>query len=738
MPTKLITVLIVTTIASAARPSSDLAWVDEPRAWHQQLARIVDHRFLTFDRLESFARKAKLAGVSVLMLVQIQKTEACPGPWYNGLQLCDHINGSNPAADGTLGQWQALVQELKPMRLMWWMNPTYVSVQGQIWAQAKADKLSAVGQFFTWNVTDADGCWGFNPAGGGVKAQGSWGGDGAFAGVESAMATFGSPSFADYLVDAFANSWTRNLGIDGYTIDVSANYPRDPSSKECPSGMLQCDGDSLVAWSKIVDRVREQQPQVVLSGEYYANWKDVYRANSDMGGQGFPELHEVTQAAVVAGDLSEVEDTVARTGADGASVLCYLTAEYDGVQPGRCPTMYFRDSTVVLKDLKQHQMWVALEAAGGIVPEHDYDPESYCLEGAGGYNGCLDASNPGAWWNVTSDPFDAAAESPLWAFTKHRALNRLALRTKLSVRGSVRSSVRGSVRGRSDAAHNYTLYKHSNCYGGHGGVEIDSDPIPGLSDAQCKGRCDATTGCDCVVVCADGSGGGCAVGDCWRRAACEPAHFEVDGAASPYSVHVQQRGPSPPPPPPTGGALAYLKHDAMGPRGDAAILLFNPGAAQDVTVDLGALLPASMLGGAIVPYDLLGANSSSADAAPAAAAVPALSAQWTIPMRAGEMKFFGGFGLSVFAPRRGKKGHCVADDGYTKAAAASTLQGCFLQCLADAKCENVVVEHVDIVWMEIPPDLRCTLLGSLADPSHGCTEGTATLVTKLPGVRPLE
>ena len=78
----------------------DLVWRDAPHAWHQQAARIVDHRFTTFPELLSFARDAKQAGASVLMLVQIQKTEACPGPWYNGLQLCDHINGTFPAADG--------------------------------------------------------------------------------------------------------------------------------------------------------------------------------------------------------------------------------------------------------------------------------------------------------------------------------------------------------------------------------------------------------------------------------------------------------------------------------------------------------------------------------------------------------------------------------------------------------------------------------------------------------------
>ena len=101
----------------------DLLWVDAPGAWHQQLARIVDHRFTTFDELYTFATDAKKAGVSALMLVQIQKTEACPGPWYNGLQLCDHINGSYPVASGSLAQWKHMLAEIAPMRLMWWNNP---------------------------------------------------------------------------------------------------------------------------------------------------------------------------------------------------------------------------------------------------------------------------------------------------------------------------------------------------------------------------------------------------------------------------------------------------------------------------------------------------------------------------------------------------------------------------------------------------------------------------------------
>lgn len=105
-------------------PIDDLVWRDAPHAWHQQAARIVDHRFSTFTAMKSFARDAKKAGVSILMLVSVQKTSKCPGPWYNGLQLCDHINGTYPVEDGhgdpgTLGEWQALAKELRPMRLMW-------------------------------------------------------------------------------------------------------------------------------------------------------------------------------------------------------------------------------------------------------------------------------------------------------------------------------------------------------------------------------------------------------------------------------------------------------------------------------------------------------------------------------------------------------------------------------------------------------------------------------------------
>ena len=81
---------------------ADLLWREVPHAWHQQIARIVDHKFQNFSEFAKFSRIAKQAGVSVVNLVNPHKTAACPGSWYGGLQLCEHINGTFPARDGTL------------------------------------------------------------------------------------------------------------------------------------------------------------------------------------------------------------------------------------------------------------------------------------------------------------------------------------------------------------------------------------------------------------------------------------------------------------------------------------------------------------------------------------------------------------------------------------------------------------------------------------------------------------
>ena len=57
-----------------------------------------------------------------------------------------------------------------------------------------------------------------------------------------------------------------------------------------------------------------------------------------------------------------------------------------------------------------------------------------------------------------------------------------------------------------------------------------------------------------------------------------------------------------------GGALVYLKYDALGPDGEACLMIFNPGPAQTLTVDLSTL-PPSLLAGTTVPHDLFSSRS---------------------------------------------------------------------------------------------------------------------------------
>ena len=566
------------------------------------------------------------------------------------------------------------------MRLMVWWNVDYWSVQGEVWQQAVADQTSDVGRWFSYGPTAASvpKCDG-NPVrftsgstGKEVWAQGSWGSEGEYSGNQSALASFGSPTYAAYLADAMANSWTKNLGIDGYTIDCSANYD------QC---MMQTNGHAQSDfYNGIVGEVRKTQPQVVMSGEGYGSWNEVINTNSQMGGQGFPNYHTVMQKAVFDGDASNIEDIASTSGADAATVVCYLHPSLDGRQPGACPTMYFRDNTATITNLKQHELWVSLEAGSGIVPEHDYDP-------SGVWNGAK-----GVWWNVSNDPSADKKESPLWAFTKFRALNRLAIRTKLNITSSA------SVAARATTDDGYTAYPKQNCYNGHGGIEY-GEVRQGTTVKSCKQDCDADKKCSCVVFDS---------GTCWKRTSCVPKEFENDKLTAPFAVYVKKNW-SPPPPPPkvAGGALAYLKHDAMGPQGDAAIMVFNPGAAQRVMIDLSSLPPA-LTGGTITPYDLFTNQTASTP----------LTKKWSVDMRAGEVKAFGGFTLGVFAPRKGKTAGCQSS--YTAPSDARTLQACFLDCANDAACENVLVHGKVPSYMEAPAPISCTKLGSIADPSTSC------------------
>ena len=216
---------------------------------------------------------------------------------------------------------------------------TYWSVQGQVWAEAKADKTSDVGKWFSWGPESCEGvapCDGSNVKVPGVGcAQGSWGSKGSdpkTEGIQSALASFGSAEYADYMVDAMANSWTKNLGIDGYTEDCSANY-------QCMMQLSDPEKGSLPDWAAIVGRVRKQQPQLVMSGEGYGSWAEMIIADANIGGQGTGNYHDAMQKAVMDGDASGLEKFASTSGADAATVVCYLNPAYDGVQPGGCPTM---------------------------------------------------------------------------------------------------------------------------------------------------------------------------------------------------------------------------------------------------------------------------------------------------------------------------------------------------------------------------------------------------------------
>ena len=250
-------------------------------------------------------------------------------------------------------------------------------------------------------------------------------------------------------------------------------------------------------------------------------------------------------------------------------------------------------------------------------------------------------------------------------------------------------------------------------------------PKDGVDADVCKSICDADPECNCVTYQASSP----TSGTCWKRTQCVPAEFERDAAADPYTVYVNTRWR--PPPKVDGGALVYLKHDSMGPYGDAALMVFNPGEAQTVTVDL-SLLPANLIGGKITPYDLF--TNETADTP--------LSSSWSVAMRAGEAKALGGFSLGVYAPKKGKVAGCASS--YSKVSSATTLQQCFLDCAAQPLCDNVLVYGTTPRYTEAPSPITCTLLGSVDDST--CTPGEcngrsgpakcATLIRQLDHARP--
>lgn len=105
-------------------------------------------------------------------------------------------------------------------------------------------------------------------------------------------ASLRSDSYADYLVGAMANTWTRNLGIDGYFAEFSANFGCETQTDAHCSWPL---------WSAVVDRVRALEPQIVLPGAGYDSWDAVIHANADFVGLADRGYHDRMQQAVLDG-----------------------------------------------------------------------------------------------------------------------------------------------------------------------------------------------------------------------------------------------------------------------------------------------------------------------------------------------------------------------------------------------------------------------------------------------------
>ena len=368
-------------------------------------------------------------------------------------------------------------------------------------------------------------------------------------------------------------------------------------------------------------------------------------------------------------------------------------------------------------NISAYRLWVALEAASGILSEHQGSPTAVF--------GVRQGS-----WNVTMDPHtDDGAESPLWAFSRSRALNRLSLRTKLAVTTSENSAENAAAAAAAavvkvDHLADYTIFPKSNCYNeGHGGVVLPGH-AQNQTAASCAALCTAYPQCDCVTFQARAGAASQHqhVGDCWLRASCQPARFERDNMTQCYDVYVKKTAPTPPPASRSGGAIAYLKLDALGPEGDAAVVLFNPGAAQTLAVDLSALPPA-VLASRVAPPDLF-TNVTASNP---------LAATWTVHMKAASFAAFG-FKLDVFPPWNGKFRHCTATDGYSKqSTTATTLQACFLECQQDRSCKNVFVAAASLPkWLEKPAAVSCTLLGTVTSTATACVGGGAgTLVAAL-------
>lgn len=79
----------------------------------------------------------------------------------------------------------------------------------------------------------------------------------------------------------------------------------------------------------------------------------------------------------------------------------------------------------------------------------------------------------------------------------------------------------------------YVWFQGRNSYSGHGGTEIDVNPVPNMDPFTCTARCSADSDqCSCVTF-------EPSTGNCWMRANCEPAGFQTDAR---YDVYLVAKG----------------------------------------------------------------------------------------------------------------------------------------------------------------------------------------------------
>ena len=153
---------------------------------------------------------------------------------------------------------------------------------------------------------------------------------------------------------------SHSEGIDGFIVDTSYQSPCSPGTNKdygAPGG------SEYIFYNQIIGKVRETQPQVVLSGEDCASWDDAIQNNFQLPGtKASGAYQQAMQRAVEAKDLEGIEPVVAGSGADAATVICYLHPGLDAKQPWGCPTLYYRDvgpTYSVSKQINQRRTHIA-------------------------------------------------------------------------------------------------------------------------------------------------------------------------------------------------------------------------------------------------------------------------------------------------------------------------------------------------------------------------------------------